>query len=286
MSNNITIGITGANGHIGSRLTEYLSKKGFRVIALVRNVASVKNVAVRKYDLTKDIASGLASDIDVLIHCAVVTKDQHANAEHINYKGSKQLFDECRKQGVKKIIFLSTVTASANTKSAYAKSKYRIEQLLRADTDFMIRCSMVIGTGGMFRRMLTYATTHTFIPVFGSGNQVIQVVAIDDVLFFVEQVIIGDLSGSCVLANNEQLTYKEFFSTIAAVYQKKICFIHVPVVFVKMLLRLCRLMNIRTIVSEENILGMETVRVYDPPSFPLTFRTLRSKLEELRGRKG
>jgi dihydroflavonol-4-reductase len=282
MNNDITIGITGASGHIGSRLTGFLSEKGFRVIAFVRNVASVKNVPVRKYDLTEDIASGLVSDIDVLIHCAFVTKDQHADAEHINYHGSKQLFDECRKQGVKKIIFFSTVTASANTKSAYAKSKYRIEQLLRADTDFMIRCSMVIGTGGMFRRMLTYVTSHTFIPVFGSGKQVIQVVAIDDVLIFVEQVITGDTSGSCVLANNEQLTYKEFFSTIASVYHRKICFIHVPVPLVKMLLRLCRLMNIRTTVTEENILGMETLHVYDPPSFPFTLRTLRSKLEELR----
>ena len=282
MNNNITIGVTGASGHIGSRLTEYLSEKGYRVIAFVRNPAAVKNAAVRKYDVTETMAADLLSGIDVLIHCAFVTKEQHGDAEQINYNSSKHLFNECRKHGVKKIIFFSTVTASANAKSAYAKSKYEIEQLLRADTDFIIRCSMVIGAGGMFQRMLKYATTHTFIPVIGSGDQIVQVVAIDDVLLFVEQVIAGDMTGSCVLANNERLAYKQFFNTIAAVYHRRIFFVHVPVPFLKMLLRLCRLMNIRTTVSEENILGMETLRVYDQPKFSFTLRTLRSKLEELR----
>ena len=282
MNNSITIGITGASGHIGSSLTRYLSAKGFRVIAFVRNADSVSNASVRKFDLTSNIAAELLSDIDVMIHCAFVTKEQHVNAEQINYNGSKQLFEACREQGVKKIIFFSTVTAGAQAKSAYAKSKFRIEQLLQPDNDYLIRCSMVIGTGGIFQRMLTYGTTHTFIPLIGSGNQVIQVVAIEDVLFFVEQVIRGDMKGSSVLANSERLTYKQLFKTIAAVYDKSIFFIPVPVSFLKMILRLCRSMNIRTPVTEENILGTETLREYDQSKFSFTLRTLRSKLEELR----
>jgi nucleoside-diphosphate-sugar epimerase len=279
---NMTIGITGASGHIGSRLKAYLTEKGFNVVAFVRNIGSIKDVPRRKYDLTESISDDLFSDVDILIHCAFVTKQQHADAERINYNGSKYLFDECRKQGVKKIIFFSTVTANANAKSAYAKSKFAIGQLLRSDVDYIIKCSMVIGRGGLFQRILRYATTHFFIPVIGSGDQIIRLVAVDDVLLFVEQVIVRNLKGSAVLANNERMTYKQFFNAIAEVYGRKITFIHVSVVLLKIILRLCTLLNIHTPVSEENISGMQTLSKYDhPPNFP-SFQTFKEKLIELR----
>jgi nucleoside-diphosphate-sugar epimerase len=36
MNNKLTIGITGAGGHIGSQLTEYLRAKAFEVIVLTK----------------------------------------------------------------------------------------------------------------------------------------------------------------------------------------------------------------------------------------------------------
>lgn len=281
MINNVTIGITGASGHIGLHLTKYLSEKGFRVIAFVRNISSIKNVQARKYDLTETISPDLFSDVNILIHLAFVTRQQYAAAEQINLNGSKELFYAAKKQGVNKIIFFSSVTADVNAKSAYAKSKFEIGQLLQPATDLLVRCSMVIGTGGMFARMLTYARTNTFIPVLGSGKQIIQVVAIEDVVSFVEEAIAHNMSGSCVLANNEQLTYKQVFTTIGEVFHKRFYFIHVPMWSLKMTLRVCGFLHIRTVVSEENIVGMQSLRKYEPMAFASSFRTLRSKLEEL-----
>jgi nucleoside-diphosphate-sugar epimerase len=282
MINNPTIGITGASGHIGSALAKHFTLRGFRVIEFLRNMDPEKSAGARKYDLTQKISAGLFSDIDILIHCAYVSREQDANAEQINVNGSKYLFDSCREQGVKKIIFFSTATAVANAKSGYARSKFAIEQFLDADKDFLIRCSLVIGKGGLFQRMLTYVTTHRLIPVIGAGNQVIQVVAVDDVLAFVEQVVVADLSGSVVLANRQHITYKQLLATIADVYQRKIVFVHVPPGFLKIILRVCRILNIRTAVSEENILGMQTLRTHDQTESFSSFRTLRSKLEEMR----
>lgn len=268
MTNKFTIGITGAGGHIGSELVNYLRGKEFQVVPL-------------KFDLKRNIPVGLLSGIDVLIHCAFVKQEDNANAEMHNYNGSKVLFEECRTQGVKKIIFFSSVTAKQNAASGYARGKFAIEQLLDPQRDFVIRCGMVIGTGGLFQRMLHYAVTHTFIPLIGSGKQVIQLIAVDDVVRCVEQIIVRNLSGMGVLANEEELTYRQFFSTIARVYRKRIWFVPVPAGALQLLLKICKLMHIRTGASAENIQGIRSLRKQRPVALLPTFRTFSEKLVEL-----
>jgi nucleoside-diphosphate-sugar epimerase len=283
MNNKLTIGITGAGGHIGSQLTEYLRGKAFEVIVLTKNVDSIKDTSARKYDLTDAIADDLLNDIDVLIHCAYIGNERHEDAAQINYNGSKLLFEASRKQGVKKIIFFSSVTANANAASGYARSKFAIEQLLDANTDFIIRCSMVIGSGGLFKRMLTYALTHRLIPLVGSGNQIVQVVAIVDVVRFVEQIIINDLTGTGVLANEERLTYRQLFTTIADVYQKRIVFVRVPAAALKIILRLNKFLGIRTGASEENVQGIQTLHPQKPLLLLPSYRSLEETLEGGKG---
>jgi FkbM family methyltransferase len=283
MTTKSTIGITGANGFIGSSLTNFLIGEGFSVVPFVRKPTSEKSKNARKYDLVEEsIPDDLFKGIDILIHCAFITKEQNADAEQLNFTGTKRLIDVSRNQGVKKIIFFSSVTADENAKSAYSKSKFAIHQLLNKETDLIIRCSLVIGEGGLFRKMLNYAISRTFIPLIGSGRQIIQLIAIEDVQSFVSTSINNNLHGNRVLASTEQITYKQLFKTIAAVYGKRIHFVPVPLVMLKMTLNLCRILNIRTPVSQENLLGFQTVRTYDTAPFISFPMTLKNKLEAMR----
>src|SRR5689334_7267331 len=101
MNNNLTIGITGATGHVGSQLSNHLKKRGLRVIKLIRNPGIDESFSSRMFDLTQPIADDLLIGIDILIHCAFVANAQSEEAKIININGSRNLFESCRKQGVK-----------------------------------------------------------------------------------------------------------------------------------------------------------------------------------------
>lgn len=277
MNNKLTIGITGASGHIGSHLAGYLVEKGFTVVSLVRN-PDAADLSSRKYDLTGNIPDDLLNGIDILIHCAYVTKQQHTDAARINREGSEKLFSAAREKGIRKIIFFSTVTADINARSGYAKSKYEIEQLLDSERDFVARCSMVIGTGGLFQRMMEYGTSHTIIPLVSAGNQVVQVIAIDDVARLIEQVITRDLTGTGVLANEEAYTYKQIFRLIAKVNYKKIIFVPVPANVLKSIVKISRFLRLPVGATEENIQGIQTLRRQEPLLILPSFISLEKKL--------
>lgn len=286
MSDKPTIGITGATGFIGSVLANYLAANGYHVIRFIRNVTSGADVDTRKYDLANpDVSADLFRNIDILIHCAFVTKDQHADAEQVNYSGTKRLVESCRSQGVKKIIFFSSITADEHARSAYAKGKFASHQLFNPDSDLIIRCSLVIGEGGLFGRIIKYATSRSFIPLIGSGKQTIQFIVVEDLAKFVIESIHNERSGICVLASPERVTYKQLFRVIAKVHGRNIIFVPVPIPILKTLLKISRFLRIRMPVSEENLLGFQTIRTINEVVSPAAPITLIRKLEDMRSRQ-
>jgi len=102
MANNITIGITGADGFIGKKLSRVLEDRGLKLI---------------KYDLNNfDIRNkiNLSDEIDVLYHLAAINKPYFsklnpAETFRTNVLGTFNLLEAVRKSNVKKIIFASSI---------------------------------------------------------------------------------------------------------------------------------------------------------------------------------
>nr|MDK2851687.1 hypothetical protein [Candidatus Cloacimonadota bacterium] len=76
----MNIAITGANGFVGSTLIRSLQSQGSEPIALLRREVDMPGVDVRVIDFSNqnDIIAAL-SDVDVLVHCAGMTKAVSAN---------------------------------------------------------------------------------------------------------------------------------------------------------------------------------------------------------------
>jgi len=263
------IAITGAGptGFIGSSLMQYLRGNGFTVIALNRHVtAENENAEHRFFDLEQDPSPALLKNVQVLIHCAFISAGQHADAEHLNFQGTKKLIEYARRNGVVKIIFFSSVSAHDKAQSAYGRSKFRSEELFDLKKDAILKCSMVIGNGGIFERLRKYIQSKKIVPLMNGGKQPLQVIALADVQKVVLTIISGNQSGSFILANRQQCNYKEFFKVIARHENRSPVFLSFPLSLLKILVGTATFFGIKLPVNKENLLGLAALRYFDPES--------------------
>ena len=261
--NNPVIAITGANGFVGSALVNSFLEKGMQTIKLVRTLSAVPVTEERVFELEAPPAFNLLHGIDILIHCAFVSPTEK-NAAITDYKGTAALIEHAKKSGIKKIIFFSTVSAHEDAVSAYGSSKYKMEQLLDPDRDAIVKPALIIGNGGLFLRLLKQALTKRTVPLIENGKQPMQVIPLEDVISAVHSIIDRNLTGSFVLANEENFSYKEMFKQIASVYGVYLRFLPLPVFPVKMALAISDMIGVKLPVSKENLSGLQSLKYLDP----------------------
>jgi nucleoside-diphosphate-sugar epimerase len=158
--------VTGASGFLGKEILKYGIKKGYKIDG--STTRKVKGLYQFKLNETTDFS--FLKNIDVLIHCAFDTKSRtYEHLFNVNYEGTKSLFLNARKYKVKKIFYISTITAgSGNERSNYAKVKYEIEQFSKSLLVYIIRPGMICSwknEGGIFKRLNNIVARLKIIPL-------------------------------------------------------------------------------------------------------------------------
>ena len=145
-----TFAITGANGYVGSCISEYIAKKGMPVLKLGRKPS--KDTVFFEFGALPQLsqsASAIFKDVDFLIHCAWdFSKIKFEDSQKINVEGSLLLFRAARDAGVKKIILISTMSAFEGCTSDYGKAKLEIEKRVMAEgmsNVYFVRPGLVYG---------------------------------------------------------------------------------------------------------------------------------------------
>lgn len=261
--NNPVIAVTGANGFVGSALVTSLMARGIRTVKLVRTLSAIPLTEERSFELETPPSENLLRGIDILIHCAFISPTEK-NAGSVDYNGTAALIELAGKSGVQKIIFFSTVSAHEAAVSAYGSSKFKMEQLLDPKKDAIVKPALIIGNGGLFLRLLKQALAKRTVPLIENGRQPMQVIALEDVVRAVNNIIDLNLTGSFVLANNENFSYKEMFKQIASVYGVYLRFLPLPVFPVKMALSISEMIGVKLPVNKENLSGLQSLRYMDP----------------------
>lgn len=158
--NNLTVAVTGASGLVGSHLVEFLSKKGFEVVALMRSAKNSEKfveqwqnnkVKVVEADVLDPAAlrAGLAGT-DIVVHAAGVV-DPYGSRSMIfgvNVEGTRNTLAAAKAQGVKQFVLVGSLSVITGTSDqynigedvplrkcgeAYADSKVEAEQLVMAE---------------------------------------------------------------------------------------------------------------------------------------------------------
>lgn len=262
--NNKKIIITGANGFIGEHLLNHFNAIGYRIIALVHSLPKNKHASVEYviHDMNEPVEESIFTNVDALIHCAYVRYDRNKNADAINLKGTHYLINVCEKYSVK-FVFLSSFSAHENAISHYGKMKLKCEQLIDGSKNLIVKPGLVIGKKGLAADIIHKVKASTFFPLIGAGAQPLQTVYIDDVCVVIEKLLQNNKTGTYLVAENNPVSMKLFYETVALALNKKIVFIPIPFMFVYFVSKLAELLKIKFPVSSDSILGLKQLTTFD-----------------------
>lgn len=291
MSDGRAIAISGASGFLGSALCRHLLAHGFAVRALARHPEqrpdTLGRIAWHRCALPDDIEPRAFDSIDVLIHCAYDTRFRSAaHARAVNVTGSERLFRIARERGVRKIVFISSMSAHANAISLYGRTKLEVEALLDPLCDLAVRPGHIVGEGGVFWRQAQAIAAFPFIPLFTKGEERVQTIHRDDVCEGIRRAIELDCSGTLLLSERDPVTVRELYGAIAQALGKRPRFLRVPGAIAFWLLSAAERIGFSVPVSSDNLLGLQRLRAFDVAGdlrrLDLHPRTMRESLAEIR----
>jgi nucleoside-diphosphate-sugar epimerase len=146
--------VTGANGKLGSALVEHYAGL-HQVHAIARDMptglsANARGYAVGPLSGMTDFSEAL-SGVDAVVHCAALTwvdpaTGTEAAFQTVNVDATQRLGEQAAAAGCKRIVYVSSLTVNGKhsdkrpfraddvpaPESAYSKSKFEAEQVLRA----------------------------------------------------------------------------------------------------------------------------------------------------------
>lgn len=129
--------VTGGNGYIGSRLVELLRARGVRVTVLAR--------AGNAWALGRPVPPGVLDGADAVIHLAHQWVGGGPIETDINVAGTRALLEACRRAGVRRFVFGSSVAAWPGALNRYGRIKHAIESMLSGPGEIAARIGMVYG---------------------------------------------------------------------------------------------------------------------------------------------
>lgn len=193
--------VTGGSGFVGRMLLPMLQSLGRPVIALARQDVpwSAHGITVIRGDLLdpSSYANALPS-CEIVIHLAAAT-GRASPEEHlrVNAQGTGVLLDECRRAGVPKVLFVSSIATTFPDKTGYhyalAKSLAE-EAVARSGLRFAIlRPTVILGPGAAGLGGLERLALLPRIVVPGTGRVRVQPIHVSDVARCITATVREDL---------------------------------------------------------------------------------------------
>jgi nucleoside-diphosphate-sugar epimerase len=228
------IAVTGANGYVGSIIVRALRP----VAELVKLVRMPSEAGETKWSLdagSDTVALELRRrGVTHLIHAAW---DMKANSmdevQSTCVEGSARLLDAARIAGVKRIIFISTISAFPGARSVYGRSKLAVEQMALKAGGVVLRLGLVHGGNerGVFGSLKQIVDEARFVPMIGDGSAPQYLLHEDTLADVVRRAVVGDFDGAnepLTIAQPESITFRALLRYIAGELGRHPIFVPVP----------------------------------------------------------
>jgi nucleoside-diphosphate-sugar epimerase len=236
MNDAASLFITGATGFIGRRLLRAVDPTKYATIyCLSRTVAGNSNRGtpsnlhwirgcVEEPESYRDF---LASS-DIVVHMAAKTgKARPEDYFRVNFHGTRLLTEECRRLGVTKFLFVSSIAAKFSNISRYyyAQSKQKAEEVVGDSllNYAIVRPTIVLGKESPAWARLSQLAKGPFIVLLGKGSTQLQPVYVDDMVNVILELIRrGNLSQQRLdVGGPEVISLEDFLQKIHFHYHKK-----------------------------------------------------------------
>lgn len=206
-----TIVVTGANGLVGRVLLKKLQETQAYTIALTRNAVELPANRVVNGPLDAPSAVAAIGGADYVVHLAgtffPIGKSSYWTDNVVATENVAKAFKDSK---ATRLVFLSHVGASEDSKNQYLRTKGQAERLLTAtDKEVVIfRCTHIIGSPeypGPFALSLI-AKPGKKAGVLGSGRQRVAPLYVGDVVMAIILAMTNGRAGRYDLAGAEQMT--------------------------------------------------------------------------------
>jgi len=198
--------VVGATGFIGKSIYSFLKRENDEVVP-----SSRQDIDFSSLQNDKKLVKKLKG-FDVVVNAVgIIAETRTQSFEQMHTVAPIILFDACQEAGVKKVIHISALGTQEGT-TAYHVSKNRADEYLRAlDLDYAIlHPSIVYGDDGKSTALFQALAMLPFLPIVGDGQQVLQPIALEDLLVTVKRAIYSkEKSIELDLVGAKSMTYEE-----------------------------------------------------------------------------
>lgn len=289
------IGVTGATGFVGRHLVNRLLTDGHQVTALVHRIVDdnlfVKRPTFRQGSVenTSDLENAFEGTEVVCHLVGLIAETRTRTFEGTVAQGTANVVQACQKTGVRRIIYLSAVGASAEAPSKYHRSKHRAEQaVVNSGREYIIlRPSVIYGPGDGFVSLLDRLLKYSPVTlVIGSGRYMLQPIYIDDVVEIMVRSLASIEAANRIIeiGGPEKLEYLEILNIIKAVTGRRRVNFHVPTPFMKLTTRLLEALVKPAPITRDQLIMMEMGNVLDTTEmiqlFPVRPMTMAEGLKK------
>ena len=240
--------IFGGSGYVGKNLIRSFVKKDYKIIipyqrqideAELRLSGSVGQIIPFHFSsLENPKLLSILKNAEICINLKTTWDSKESYLEKSIYTFNKELIEIIKKSStIKKFIYFSglgTEKRSTLRNEIISKTEELITRELK--NSMIIRPSVILGNGDQFlSSLLPIFKMSFFIPLFGDGSKKFQPVLIEDIVDFVSNLIELPSSDESLfeLGGPDVFTYREFYTLISELMNKKRVLVPVPMPIIK-----------------------------------------------------
>ena len=244
--------IVGASGRLGSVVVRHLLAQGKSIRVMTRNPLSLAHLKQQGVEIVSgdlrdraSLASACQGIEQVLAAAHALDGKGDNNPQTVDDMGNRHLIDAAKAAGVKHFIFVSVQGASPDSPLEFFRIKYRTEEYLQASG-----LSFTILRPGAYMELWAQLIGQPIreqgkTTIFGSGNNPINFVSVEDVARFVSIALDDPRTRNAVIevGGPENLTMNqvaEIFERASGRQAKKR---HIPLLMMRVMSILMQLIN-------------------------------------------
>jgi uncharacterized protein YbjT (DUF2867 family) len=216
--------LTGANGFIGSRLRHALLADGHDLVCAGRRGGPG---GPRCRWVRADFGATEAppwprylAGVDAVVNAAGIFRaTSRADFAQVHTRGPIALFEACAAAGVRRVVQLSALGATADAPAPFLRSKHAADaRLIELPLDAtVVQPSLVFGAEGRSSAALLSWASLPLLPLPAGGAQAVQPVHVDDLIAALQALLVappGRWRGRVAAVGPQALTLRDYVSTL------------------------------------------------------------------------
>lgn len=251
-----TVAVTGAYGLVGSACVNHLKSRGFEVRRLAHSRRANDDV---RFSLSDDVDPSVFAGVNALVHAAYAFGLDEDGIRRVNVDGSRKLLMAAHAAGVKRLVFISSVSAFAGCRSHYGAGKLQVEEAVASLAGIVLRPGLVYGEPGkgLFGTLAGLTRRLPLLPVFDGGQQPMRLVHAADLAAVIEHALsIAPTGEPAIVAHPRIVTFRGVLEAIAARQKRSIGFVSLPGGAVAGALSAFEWAGLRLPFGRDNLLGL------------------------------